>query len=56
MREIIISLMAAVVGRFLYGDKLEEKIRNGIVSSRDIGRPLDKRVVRRPERSGGEDG
>jgi hypothetical protein len=37
-------------------DALNEKIRSRIVDSGDIGGPLDERIVRRPERSGGEDG
>ena len=45
-----------ILGRFLDGDRLEQKIRNGIVGSGGIDRPLDERVVRRHERSGGEDG
>jgi hypothetical protein len=44
-----------VLGRFLDGGKLEEEIRNRIVASGDIGRPLDEKVVRMPERSGSED-
>ena len=45
-----------ILCRFFDGDKLEEKIRNGIVTPGDIGGPLNERVVRRPDRSGGEDG
>jgi hypothetical protein len=45
-----------ILGRFLDADALDEEIRNGIVASRDIGQPLDERVVRRSERRVSEDG
>lgn len=49
-------LSSLLLSRLFDTKKLELKIRNRVIASRDVGSPFSKRIVRGSERSGGQAG